>query len=98
VPLARWTDDGLDRLAREIDYVRPVVTDVAVMKAQMDGLTRELRANTEATRQVADQMEKAQMEPVVRMKNFRHQVTIAVCSALLGGGLLALLNTLASSH
>lgn len=94
-PVARWTDDGLDRLAKQVDSISPVVTKVAVMEEKMTTLARALDNNTKATEHVAQQMEDAKMEPLTRSQNLRHQVYITIVGAV-AGGVFVLLGVLLS--
>lgn len=85
MPIERWTDAGLDRLQGEVDATRHLTVDVAVMKAEMTTLSRELKRNTDATEHVAEQFEKAQLEPLRRGRNFREQVILVLIGAVAGG-------------
>ena len=97
MPLESWNDQRLDGLERRVDRVEPVTTEVAVIKAEMRNLSRELKHNTLAVEQVGEQLEKAQLEPLTRSKNMRSQMVIAISAAVTGGG-LAILGGFLASH
>ena len=98
MPSETWPDARLDELARKVGRMDEVVTDVAVLKTELRNVIRELRANTSATQEVADQMEKAQLEPINRWRQLRQGLIIAACSALFAGGLGVLGALIASTH
>jgi hypothetical protein len=96
-PTNRWNDDRLDELNGRLGRVEPVITEVAVLRTEMHTLTRELRANTTATQEVAEQMEKAQIEPLDRRRRFWGAIVIGSASAG-AGGVLVLIGTLLAGH
>jgi hypothetical protein len=82
---SRWNDDRIDDLSQQVRAVAPLVADVAVLKVELGSLSRELRANTKATQEVAQQLEKTQTEPLTRARNFRSQIAIALVAAVVSG-------------
>lgn len=89
-------DWRLRQLERRLERVEPVVTDVAVMRSEMAGLTRELQANTRATAEVADQLEKAQVGTMVKQRAFWSQVTLVILGAVIAGAFAVLAALIAS--
>lgn len=85
MPVSRWNDDRLDGLDRQVRRIEPVVTDVAVIKAELLGMRRALRENSNVTHELTQQLEKAQMEPLKRWQGFRNSLVIAVAGAAVGG-------------
>lgn len=90
-----WSE--LSELRRRLERVEPVVTEVAVLKTELHNVTRELQRNTKATEQVAEQMERAQIEPLTRGQERRAQLFIALVAALTAGG-LGIIATLLAVH
>ena len=98
MPSETWPDARLDELARKFGRMDEVVTDVAVLKTELRNVIRELRANTSATQEVADQLEQARTEPITRKVNFWNALVIAVFTACVAGGIGVLSAVIASSH
>lgn len=84
-------------LERRVDRIEPTVTEVAVLRSEMQRLAQSVDANTVATREVGKQLEQAQMEPHVRSRQFRSAVMIALISASFGVS-MALIAGLIAGH
>ncbi len=93
----RWSDDRLDDLSRRISGAEGVMSDVAVMKSEMNRLVRELDRNTKATEHVADQLEQSKLEPFTRARALRNAVLIAVVAACVSGAFVLLATLVAKS-
>ncbi len=105
VPLARWNDDRLDDLQRDVNDVKPLIADVARLSERMNSLSGQLAENTQATKEgaratehVAKQLEKARLEPLTRGRNVRTQLFIALAGAAAAGGFALLGALLAGVH
>ncbi len=86
----RWSDDRLDDLSRRVQLVEPVVSDVAVLKSEFRTLTKAVRDNTDATRVVAEALEKTRLEPLTRARSLRNALVVAIVASLVGGGIAIL--------
>jgi hypothetical protein len=96
--VARWTDDGLDDLARRIYAMEPTVVTVAVLEERMNSLSRELRANAKSQERVSEQLGELSLEPLKRGQALRGALVVAVAAAVVGGGLAILGTLLAGAH
>jgi hypothetical protein len=90
MPNVQWPDDRINDLSRRVSNVETIVPDVAVMKAAMATLSRELDRNTNATEHVARQLEDTKLEPLTRSRRIWGGIIIAVCGALAGGAFAVL--------
>ena len=95
---SQWTDGRLDDLQRRVSRVEPIVEIVARLEERLESNTRELRANTTATKEVADQLEKAQVEPLNRSRRFWGAIVIAVAGAVTAGLMVVLGTVIAGAH
>jgi hypothetical protein len=96
--MIRWNDDRMDDLKRQVDGMAPTVQSVAVLRAEMATLTRDLEANSRGQEKIAQQLEQAQLEPLTRSRNLRSQALIAITAAVIGGGIAVLGALLAGAH
>lgn len=94
-PAAEWR---LAQIERRVERIEPVVTDVALLKRDMETLTKAMDNNTRATNRVGEQLEKAQMEPIARRIAWWNQLALAAIGALLAGGFALIGALIAGGH
>lgn len=86
-PLHRWSDDRIDDLARRVAAIEPSVGSIGELRVEMRGLQRGLEAATKGLERFSEQFEKAQEEPLNRIRTFRSQAVVAIGAAIVGGGM-----------
>ena len=95
---SRWNDDRLDELNGKVRRLEPIATEVAVIKAEMSGLRRDLRENTTATHEVATQLEKVQLGSATKRIAWWGQVLLMMLGALVAGGFAIVAALIASGQ